>query len=69
MNTHNALKELKSRVANPLVDEEHRLEIIMFLKKVIVDDKYFIDFEQFFKDKIFNVRIGKRISNLSLVLV
>ena len=50
MNTHNALKELKSRVANPNTDEEHRLEIIMFLKKVIVDDKYFIDFEQFFKE-------------------
>ena len=51
MNTHKALKELKNRLDNPTIDEEHRLEILLFLQKNIVsDDKYIMDIKEFFKE-------------------
>jgi hypothetical protein len=51
MNTHKALKELKNRLDNPTIDEEHRLDILVFLQKNIVsDDKYIMDIKEFFKE-------------------
>lgn len=51
MNTHKALKELKDRLDNPTIDEEHRLEILEFLQKnIVTDDKYFMDIKEFFKE-------------------
>ena len=51
MNTHKALKELKDRLDNPTIDEEHRLDILVFLQKNIVsDDKYIMDIKEFFKE-------------------
>ena len=51
MNTHKALKELKNRLDNPTIDEEHRLEILEFLQKnIVTDDKYFMDIKEFFKE-------------------
>mgnify|MGYP003141549630 CR=1 FL=1 len=51
MNTHKALKELKNRLDNPTIDEEHRLKILLFLQKNIVsDDKYIMDIKEFFKE-------------------
>ena len=46
-----ALKELKNRLDNPTIDEEHRLEILEFLQKnIVTDDKYFMDIKEFFKE-------------------
>ena len=51
MNTHKALKELKDRLDNPTIDEEHRLEILEFLQKnIVTDDKYFMDIKELFKE-------------------